>query len=160
VTAHCILLAALFAAWVLIAWPPLARQFAALQQWERRLAGRPMDRRPEIVDYPAFLVAEQIQKATPPGACVLFLAHTGPEHVNYYKTRFDYYLYPRRVVIHANTGAVAEGCSYLAVFRDSTANLREEPFRGHWNDEQLGQRLAALDKIRSGPHLELYGPRP
>lgn len=154
--AHRWLLLALFAVWVLIAWRPLERQFAALGSWRGRLADRPMAERPALVDYPAYLVAQQVLGATPPDACILFLAYTGPEHVNFYKTRFDYYLYPRRVIIHANPAATAENCPYVAVFRDAPANLREEPFRGVWDENQLRQRLARRQQVHSGPHLALY----
>jgi hypothetical protein len=154
--AHRILLGALFAVWVAAAWRPLERQYAALDAWRARLAGRPVEERAALVDYPAYLVARQILPATPPDACILFLAYTGPEHVNYYKTRFDYYLYPRRVLIHADTGATAENCSYLALFHDSPANLREEPFRGAWDDEQLRARLAGLEPVLAGQHVALY----
>lgn len=112
-----------------------------------------------MVDYPAYVVAEQVQQATPPDACVLFLAYTGPEHVNYYKTRFDYYLYPRWVRIDANSAAAAENCRYLAVFRDASRNLAEEPFRGHWDEDQLRHRLASMEKIHAGPHVEIYRSR-
>lgn len=154
------MLLALFGLWALLAWTPLDQQFSALAQWRERLAGRPLAERAALLDYPAYIVAEQVQQVTPNNACILFLGYTGPEHVNYYKTRFDYYLYPRRVVIHANTGAAAERCQYLAVFRDSAQNLQIEPFHGVWNEEQLRQRLAQLEKIHSGPHLEVYRSRP
>jgi len=157
---HRILLLALFGLWALVAWPPLERQFSALGQWRQRLAGRTIEERAAVLDYPAYLVAGQVRQATPAGACLLFLGYTGPEHVNYYKTRFDYYLYPRRILVHANSSASAEGCGYLAVFRDSPQNLQVEPFAGVWNEEQLGQRLAGLEKVHAGPHLELYRLRP
>jgi len=154
--AHRVLLLGLFALWVLVAWRPLTQQFSALDQWKQRLAGHAMAERATMVDYPAHLVAEQVRQVTPANACILFLSYTGPEHVNYYKTRFDYYLYPRRILIHANSGAAADGCAYLAVFRDSNANLQVEPFAGVWNEGQLRERLGALEKVHSGPHLELY----
>lgn len=153
---HRILLLALLAVWVLIAWPSLSRQFAALEYWKSRLAGRPLSERAAMVDYPAYIVAEQVKQVTPRDACILFVAYTGPEHVNYYKTRFDYYLYPRRVRIQADTGAVAENCPYIAVFRDSQRNLAEEAFRGHWDEDQLRHRLAPLEKLHAGPHVDIY----
>ncbi len=158
--AHRVLLAALFGVWVLVAWPKLGEQFASLEDWQRKLGGRSIEERAAMVDYPAYLVAEQVRQATPAGACVLFLAYTGPEHVNYYKTRFDYYLYPRRVVVQANTAAAADNCPYLAVFRDSAQNLQVEAFHGAWDDEQLRQRLAHLEKVHAGPHVEIYRARP
>ena len=158
--ANRILLLALFALWVLLAWPSLSRQFGTLQYWRRRSGDRSPAERAALVDYPAYLVAEQVKQATPGNACILFLSYTGPEHVNYYKTRFDYYLYPRRVRIFADTGAAAENCPYLAVFRDSQPNLAEEPFRGVWNEDQLRHRLAHLERIHAGLHVEIYRPRP
>ncbi len=157
--AHRILLLVLFGVWIAIAWPGLSRQFATLEYWKQRLGDRPAAERAAMMDYPAYVVAEQVTRATPPDACVVFLAYTGPEHVNYYKTRFDYYLYPRRVRIYADTGAAPEGCPWVAVFRDAPRNLAEEPFRGSWNDDQLRQRLAAMEKVASGLHVEIYRPR-
>ena len=154
--AHRILLLALFGVWVLVAWPPLSRQFTNLELRRGQLGDRTVAQRAAILDYPAFGVAQQVKRVTPSGACILFLAYTGPEHVNYYKTRFDYYLYPRRIRILADSGAVAENCEYVAVFRDSDANLAEEPFRGHWNEDQLQHRLTGLEKIHSGRHIDIY----
>ncbi len=158
--AHRLLLLALFALWVAFAWTPLSQQFSASEQWQERLADRSLSERAGLIDYPAYIVAEQVKQVTPPDACILFLSYTGPEHVNYYKTRFDYYLYPRRVRIYANTGAEAENCPYLAVFRDSPRNLAVEAFGGVWNEDQLRQRLAHLKKIHSDPHVEIYRQRP
>ena len=146
----------LFAVWVLVAWPRISEQFSSLEQWRERLAGRSLPERLAAIDYPAFVVAEQVRERTPGDACVLFLAYTGPEHVNYYKTRLDYYLYPRRVLVDAHSGRSEAGCAFLAVFRDSAQNLQIEPFRGVWNEDDLKQRLAALDRIHAGPHLQLY----
>lgn len=157
---HRIALFALFGAWVWIAWPSLSIQFATLDYWKQRLGDRSVTERAEMVDFPAYQVAEQVQQVVPASACVLFLAHTGPEHVNYYKTRFDYYLYPRRVQIYADAGATAENCDYVAVFRDAQSNLREEPFRGAWNEEQLQHRLAHLEKVHVGANVEIYRGRP
>lgn len=157
--AHRIALLALFGIWVLLSWQPLSRQFAALEYWKRQFGGRSTIERAELTDYPAFLVSEQVQQFTPNDSCILFLSYTGPEHVNYYKTRFDYYLYPRRVRIFAGTEAPAEDCPYVAVFRDAQRNLAEEPFRGVWNEDQLRRRLEGWEKIHAGPHLELYRRR-
>ncbi|HYM12832.1 MAG TPA: hypothetical protein VEU62_18990 [Bryobacterales bacterium] len=143
-----------------LAWQPVSRQFDSLDYWRSRFDDRPMAERAAMIDYPAYIVAGRVKQVTPPDACILFLSYTGPEHVNYYKTRFDYYLYPRRIRIDASTAATAENCPYLAVFRDAPANLAEEPFRGHWDDNQLQHRLAALEKIYSGDHVEIYRSRP
>ena len=157
--AHRIALLVLFGLWVLVAWQPLEQQFYALDQWRDRLAERPMADRAALVDYPAYLVAEQVKQVAPENSCILFLSYTGPEHVNFYKTRFDYYLYPRRVFIQANSGATAKDCEYLAVFRDASQNLKDEPFAGVWNEDELKHRLAPLRKVLTGPHLEIYRPR-
>jgi hypothetical protein len=157
---HRIALLGLFGIWVVVAWPSLSLQFATLDYWKQRLGDRSPTQRAEVMDFPAYPVAEQLQQRVPPDACILFLAYTGPEHVNYYKTRFDYYLYPRRVKIFADTGATAENCGYIAVFRDAQTNLREEPFRGVWSEEQLQRRLAHLQKLYTGPNLEIFRDRP
>lgn len=158
--AHRILLAALFGVWVLVAWPKLSEQFASLEQWRERIGDRAIEERAALIDYPAWNVAQQLRQATPDDASILVLAYTGPEHVNYYKTRFDYYLYPRRVRIEANSGAAAGDSRFLAVFRDSQPNLRQEAFAGVWNEGELRQRLASLEKILAVQHLELYRVRP
>ncbi len=158
--AHRVALLALFGVWVAVAWKPLGQQYAALETWRGRLADQPMEERRKLVDYPAYVVAQQVLSVTPPEACILFLAYTGPEHVNYYKTRFDYYLYPRRVLIQANWDAKAEGCGYLAVFQDSPSNLREEPFRGSWDQARLQERLAGMRQVLAGPHLAVYRAGP
>lgn len=157
--AHRILLIALFAVWVAVAWKPLDGQFAALESWRRRLEDRPMEERQALLDT-AYIVARPVLAITPPEACILYLAYTGPEHVNYYKTRLDYYLYPRRVLVQANSGATAENCPYMAVFRDAPANLREEPFRGVWDDEQLRRRLAGMEQVLAAPDVAVYRVKP
>jgi hypothetical protein len=118
-----------------------------------------MDERRALVDT-AYIVAYPVAKVTPPDACILFLAYTGPEHVNYYKTRLDYYLYPRRVLVRADSGAAAEACPYVAVFRDSPANLREEPFRGVWDEQRLRERLAGLEQVLAGADVAVYRHKP
>ena len=158
--AHRVLLLALFAVWVAVAWGPLAQQYEALNQWEERLANRPMAERAAFLDFPAYQVAVQARRVTPDTACILFLAYTGPEHVNYYKTRFDYHLYPRRVLVRADTGAAAGNCDYVAVFRDAPSNLQVESFRGHWDEEQLRERLAGFERVYRGPNIEVYRRRP
>ena len=67
--AHRILLLALFGVWVLIAWPPLARQFANQEVWQQRLADRPMTERVAMVDYPAYIVAEQVKQEIGRASC-------------------------------------------------------------------------------------------
>lgn len=154
--AHRLLLVGLFGAWVAVAWRPLANQYTALESWQRRLADQPIEQRAVVVDYPAYLVAQQLLPVTPANACILFLAYTGPEHVNFYKTRFDYYLYPRRVLIHANVDAREPDCPYVAVFQDSPANLREEPFRGVWDEARLRERIAGMEQVLAGQHVALF----
>jgi hypothetical protein len=158
--AHRVLLLALFAAWVAVAWSPLAQQFSALDEWRARLAGRPLRERAALLDFPAYIVAYEAAQATPPDACILFLAYTGPEFVNYHKTRLDYHLYPRRVHVRADTGAQVENCEFVAVFRDAPANLKVEPFRGHWDEQQLRERLAGMDRVAAGQQVEVYRRRP
>jgi len=155
-----LLLLALFALWVLIAWPSLSQQFAKLESSWDKLGDRTTPQRASMLDYPAYGAALQVKRATPDDACILFLAYTGPEHVNFFKTRFDYYLYPRHIKIYADSGAIAENCPYLVVFHDADANLSEEPFRGVWNEEQLRRRVAGMEHIQSGRHIEIYRSRP
>jgi len=156
---HRIVLLALFVVWVAVAWKPLEGQFTALESWRQRLEQRNMEERRALLDT-AYIVARPVLAATPPNACILFLAYTGPEHVNYYKTRLDYYLYPRRVVVQANSGATAENCPYVAVFRDSPANLRDEPFRGVWDEQQLRARVAGMQQAPSSPDVAVYRTGP
>jgi hypothetical protein len=144
---------------VAVAWKPLAGQFEALESWRARLEGRSAEERRALVDT-AYIVAYPVAKVTPPDACILFLAYTGPEHVNYYKTRLDYYLYPRRVLVRADSGAAADDCPYVAVFRDSPANLRDEPFRGVWDEQRLRERLAGLEQVLAGADVVVYRRKP
>lgn len=151
-----VLLAALLGGWMLIAWPHIAEQYTTAGQTRDRLGALSWDDRTAALDQPGFRVAQAIAQATPAAGCVLVLAHTGPEHLKYYRARFQYYLYPRGVRFSDRTDAPAEGCSHLAVFRDTAPNLAQEPFRGHWDEDQLRRRTAAMQPLAAAPQVEIF----
>ena len=80
----------------------------------------------------------------------------GPAAIDYYQSRFAYYLYPRKVLVFDEIAAKENECRYLAVFRDSAQNLANEPFAGRWNQADLSKRLNALDHVRAGELTEVY----
>ena len=92
----------------------------------------------------------------PVDSCVLVLAYSGPAAVDYYQARLAYYLYPRRVLVVDRVSARADGCGYVAVFRDSPKNLAAEPFRGTWDEQQLERRLASLDLVSDGDFADIF----
>ncbi len=120
------------------------------------LAGRTVDERTALLDNPGFRVAEEIELAVPANSCVLVLAYSGPAAVDYYQARLAYYLYPRRVRVADRVSARADGCEYLAVFRDSPQNLAAEPFRGAWDEQQFERRLASLDLVSDGDFADIF----
>ena len=140
-------LLALLAAWMLIAWPHIREQYSNAEQARAALAPLAWEDRTAALDQPGYRVAREIARATPPDACVVVLARTGPEHVKYYQARFAYYLYPRKARVADRADAADPGCAYLAVFRETPANLAQEPFKGHWDEAQLAARLAGLTRI-------------
>ena len=109
-----------------------------------------------MFDNPGVRVAHEIASAVPANECVVVLAYAGPAAIDYYQSRFAYYLYPRKVLVFDETAAAEDGCRYLAVFRDTAQNLANEPFAGHWNQAELGERVGALDHVRAGELTELY----
>ena len=92
----------------------------------------------------------------PLDGCVLVLAYTGPSARDFYRQRLPYNLYPRRVHVVTSPRAKREGCGYLAVFRDSPANLNSDPFKGRWNERELNRRLQPLDQVTSGDTVDIY----
>ena len=144
---------------MLVEWPNLEEQWATTSRVRAELGALSWDERAAAVDPPGYRVAQQIARAVPPGGCVLVLAYTGPEHVGYYRARFQYYLYPRRVRFADRTDAPAGDCGHLAVFRDTPANLAQEPFRGHWDPGALTRRTAGLEKLFSGEQVEVFRGR-
>jgi len=152
-------LAALLAAWIAVAWPHVSEQLDSSAKARAGLAGLSWEDRAAAVDSPGYQAARHIAGAVPPGGCVLVLAHTGPEHLRYYGTRFAYYLYPRRLRFSDHSDAAWEGCQHLAVFRDTAANLAQETFQDHWDEGQLQQRTGSLTKILSGGQVEIFRVR-
>ena len=149
-------LAALLVAWLAIAAPELRDQYSETAKVREMLAGRSVDERTAMLDNPGFRVAEEIELAVPADGCVLVLAYAGPAAIDYYQARLGYYLYPRRVRVADRVSAPAEGCKYLAVFRDSPQNLATEPLRGAWDKQQFERRLASLDVVYDGDFADIF----
>ncbi len=141
---------------MLIAWPHILEQYSSVAQARAALAPLSREDRAAALDQPGYGVAREIARAVPSRACVLVLARTGPEHVKYYQARFAYYLYPRKARVTDRADAAESGCAYLAVFRDTPANLAQEPFPGHWDEAQLAARLARLTKIHADESVEIF----
>ncbi len=149
-------LATLLIAWLVIATPGLRDQYSETTKVREMLGGRSVDERTALLDNPGFRVAEEIELAVPADSCVLVLAYSGPAAVDYYQARLAYYLYPRRVRVVDRISTPAEGCEYLAVFRDSPRNLAAEPFRGTWDEKQLERRLSSLDLVSDGRFADIF----
>ena len=120
------------------------------------LAGADPTDRAQAVDNPAFGIAHEIAETTPQDACITVLAYAGPAAIDYYNARFDYLLYPRRVSVSADSAAGSAECEYLAVFRDTPANLKAEPFSGAWDEEALAERTATLDNVLRSERVSVY----
>lgn len=149
----------LLGAWMLLAWPHLAEQFSRAEQAQAALASLSWQERAAQLDQTGFPTAEQIARAVPGTGCVVVLCYAGPEHLRYYRSRFAYYLYPRRVRFSDRTEEAAV-CEYLAVFRDWPQNLAQEPFRGHWDERRLLERTAGMRQVLSGERLQIFTSRP
>ncbi len=146
--------------WAAVAAPTLARQWSRNSSLRVRLSAVPEAERARAVDNPAFDAAHRIADATPEDACVAVAAYAGPAAIDYYRARFDYLLYPRRVTVSARSsagsGAGSGGCEYLAVFRDTPANLKAEPFAGEWDEDALAERTATLENVFRSELVSLY----
>ena len=151
-----LVLAALFVVWLALAAPPLRTQFDKTLRTRTLFEGRDAAERTSMFDNPGFRVAQELINAVPPNECVVVLAYAGPAAIDYYQSRFAYYLYPRKVLVFDTVSATAADCRYLAVFRDSAQNLANEPFAGHWNQAELGERVGALAHVRAGELAEVY----
>ena len=149
-------LAALLVTWLALAAPPLGTQIGKTLRTRALFEGRDAAGRTSLFDNPGFRVAREIGAAVPPDECVGVLAYAGPAAIDYYQSRFAYYLYPRKVLVFDETAAAADGCRYLAVFRDSAQNLANEPFAGNWNQAELSKRLSALDHVLAGGLVQVY----
>jgi hypothetical protein len=137
--------------WLAIAAPGLSERYSTLNQASARLGGHSVEERAALLDNPALPVAQAIAQAVPPRSCVTVLAYAGPAAIDYYRARFAYLLYPRRVHVFADSSASAADCEFLAVFRDSRQNLAAEPFQGAWEDAELERRLQPLERIADAP---------
>lgn len=120
------------------------------------LAGQSVAERASTVDNPAFAVAHEIASAVPADACVSVLAYAGADAIAYYDARFDYLLYPRRARVVANSDVPFEQCNFVAVFRDTPANLAVSPFAGRWDEAALSIRLAELDLVHRSDRVEVF----
>lgn len=109
-----------------------------------------------MVDNPAFAVAHEIANVVPSNSCVSVLAYAGTDAIGYYNARFDYLLYPRRVLVIANSDVPFEQCAFVAVFRDTPANLAASPFAGRWDEVALSIRLAELDAVHRSNQVEVF----
>lgn len=149
-------LAALLVAWLALATTPLRRQIDETLRTRALFEGRDAAERTALFDNPGFRVAQEIGSAVPPNECVVVLAYAGPAAVDYYQSRFAYYLYPRKVLVFDEIAAKEDECRYVAVFRDTAQNLANEPFAGRWNQADLEERVGALDHVQAGELTEVY----
>jgi hypothetical protein len=148
----------LLVVWLALASPRLFEQWGQTSALRARLAGKPPQERALFFDSPLLRVSGEVAASTPEDACVTVLAYAGPDALKYYRARFRYELYPRRVDVVAASSANLDRCAYLAVFRDSEANLRQSPFAGEWNAEQLRERLAGFTRV-GGATANIYRTR-
>jgi hypothetical protein len=151
-----LLLLALLAVWMLIAWPHVSEQFLRTEQARGALAALSWEERAAAVDQPAYNVARDLAKTVPAGGCVLVVVYAGPEHLRYYRSRLPYYLYPRRVRFSDQPGESVPGCGYLAVFRDLAQNLAQEPPSSHWDERQIEERTARLTRLFASEQMEIF----
>ncbi len=145
--------------WLAIAAPGLSERYTKLNETRNLLGGRSPVERSALLDNPAIPVTREISQVVPAEGCVTVLAYAGPAAIDYYRARFAYLLYPRRVQVFADTTASMDNCEYVAVFRDTRQNLAAEPFQGVWDDEQLNQRLQSLAPLASDGPVRLYRTR-
>ena len=151
-----LVLAALLVTWLALAATPLRTQMDKTLRTRALFEGRGAAERTSLLDNPGFRVAQEIGAAVPANECVVVLAYAGPAAIDYYQSRFAYYLYPRKVLVFDTVSAAAGDCRYLAVFRDTAQNLASEPFAGRWNQADLSKRLSALDHVQAGELTEVY----
>lgn len=152
-------LAALLLIGLGMAAPGLLDQYSQTSRLRSLLAGRNTDERSVFFDNPGFQAAQGIKQAVPADGCVAVLAYAGPAATEYYRARFRYLLYPRRVRLFDSTAATVGDCGHLAVFRDSQRNLSQEPFAGSWSEQELDQRLQALHRVAVGEVVDVYQVR-
>ncbi len=151
-----LLLLGLLAVWMALCWPHLQEQWGTTGRTWETLGSLSRVERAAAVDEPGYRAAQAIARGVPAAGCVVVAAHTGPERLKYYQSRFAYYLYPRRVRLVDRSGAAEPGCPYLAVFRDLAPGLAQDPFRGHWDERQLGDRTASMTRVLAADRVEVY----
>lgn len=141
-----VVLLALLVAWMVLTWPNLEEQWATTQQAWAALGGTKWEER-GAVEWPAgFRAVRDIGQGTPADACVVVLALTSPQKLEYYRARSPYYLYPRRVRWADRPDAALEDCRYVAVFREE----------GRWDEEKLQARLSGRTRVFAGERVEIY----
>jgi hypothetical protein len=153
---HRLILPALLAAWMAVAWPHVSEQYSRAARARAALASLSWEERTAALDRPGYQIAREIAAAVPSRGCVQILMQAGPEHSRYYRARLPYYLYPRRMRFPDRIDAPEGRCGYVAVFRDLPQNLVREPFQGHWDERELAERTSRMKKIFSGERLEIF----
>ena len=149
-------MAAVFLIWIALAAPVLSNQWErTLDAWGK-LSDLSVEERELRTDPVAVQVARDIAAGVPTGGCVTVLAYAGPDAAAYYHGRLAYLLYPRRVRLFPRSHAGGGDCEHIAVFRDTPQNLRGSPFAGRWNQEELDQRLAALEPVHRGAMAQVF----
>jgi len=144
-----LLLAALLGVWMFLCRGNLEEQWSVTAEARAKLGKLTWDERTAI-EWPAgFRAAQEIARATPPGACVEVVAQTTPEKLAYYRARFPYYLYPRRVRWAIRQNAAMEWCEYTAIFRDEGAS-------GPWEEAHLRDAAAQRKQVFAGERVEIY----
>ena len=150
------MLAILLVAWLGLAAGPLAQTYEDGSRLREALGDRDADERLAALDHPGYRIAQLLIEAVPSDACVVVMAYAGPAAIDYYRSRFNYFLYPRRVSVYPDSDADINGCDFAAVFRDTRQNLASEPFQGRWNDEELRARLSAFQLSSDGELVQIY----
>lgn len=155
-----ITLAAVFVIWIALAAPVLSHQLGrTVDAWDK-LSGLSAEERELRSDPVAVQVARDIEAGVPADGCVTVLAYAGPDAADYYRGRLAYLLYPRQVRLVPRSGigagASAGDCEYVAVFRDTPQNLRASPFAGRWDQQELDERLAALETVERGVMAQVF----
>ena len=148
--------AGVFLLWIALATPRLLDQLERTETTWNRFGGLDLNQRAATFNKTSVGVTQDLSSTVPESECVLVLAYAGPSLADFYRRRFAYNLYPRRVHLATNWQAQREGCAYLAVFRDDRANLDSDPFQGRWNEEELNRRLSSLERVTSGEVADVY----
>jgi len=144
-----VILLALLGVWMILCWPNWQEQWSAtMQAWQ--VLGKLDWNQRNAVEWPAGArAAQEIAGATPAGACVEVVAQTTPEKLAYYRARFPYYLYPRRVRWAMRRDGPVEWCEYVAVFREAGVT-------GPWEEAQLREAASRMRRVFAGQAVEIY----